>query len=405
MDLAPVSAVFASLFIYSGQRKALNFHQNYTYMLIIRSYIYREILHRLFWIAALLFLIVMTNKLVDYLADAASGKIPGNFVFNFLWLKMLAMQPEILPLVLFLAVTLAFSRLNQDNELAVLAAAGIGKSSQLGMVTRFALLFCVVAGIVAFTAAPWAKTGIANLKARAWQEANISGIASGKFKELSSGKGVIYMENLSSDKRSMENVFFQTQNGKNNSVLKSAGARLTIDKNSGDRFIVFENGRRYQGQPGMLDFKITEYAKYGVLIEAGEKTSGLVSPDIVPTLKLLAADRADQIAELQWRISSVLACMFLALLGVLLNQYPFGQKPFTLMLLGILVYFVYHNLLGISRSLLEKGKISPYLGLWWVHVLLLLVIAIIYYMPVIMQWRRGEKNSQFLPYRPANEDH
>ena len=368
-------------------------------MLIIRRYIYREMLQRLVWIATLLFLIVMTNKLVDYLADAASGKIPGSFVFKFLWLKMLAIQPEILPLVLFLSVTLAFSRLNQDNELSVLAAAGVGKASQLRIVTRFALLFCVLAGIVAFAAAPWAKARIAGLKAQAWQEANVSGMASGKFKELSSGDSIVYVEELSSDKRSMENVFFQARHGTHSSVLKSASAHLEIDAHSGDRFIIFENGRRYLGTPGMLDYKITQYAKYGVLIEAAEEKSGLASPDIIPTLALLAAERGDQMAELQWRISAVLACLLLALLGVLLNQYPFGQKPFTLMFLGILVYFIYHNLLGISRSLMEKDKISSYLGLWWVHVLLLLVIAGIYYFPVLRQWQRGSSASQFLPAR------
>lgn len=369
-------------------------------MLIIRRYIYREILHRVLWIAALLLLIVMTDKLVDYLADAASGKIPGHFVFKILWLKMLAMQPEILPLVLFLSVTLAFSRLQQDNELAVLAATGVGKRAQLQIVARFMLLFCVLVGVVAFTAAPWAKNRIAVLKAQAWQEANISGIVPGKFKELSGGKGVVYVEDLSLDKRSMHKVFFQTLHGRSGSVLKSAGARLEIDKNSGDRFIVFENGRRYQGRPGALDYKITEYEKYGVLVEAGEEKTGVASAEIIPTLELLAASRTDQMAELQWRVSAVLACMLLALLGVLLNQYPFGQKPFTLMLLGILVYFVYHNLLGISKTLLEKGRISPYLGLWWVHVLLLVIIVVIYYLPLFMQWRRGGKESQFLPARP-----
>jgi lipopolysaccharide export system permease protein len=370
------------------------------HMLIIRRYIYREILHRLLWIAALLFLIVMANKLVDYLAEAASGRIPGNYVFNFLWLKMLAMQPELLPLVLFLSVTLAFSRLNQDNELAVLAATGVGKQALLKIVARFMVLFCVLAGVVAFYAAPWAKTRIATLKAQAWQEANITGIAPGKFKELSGGKGVVYVEDLSLDKRSMEHVFFQSLHGSSGNVLKSAGARLEIDKNSGDRFIIFDNGRRYQGRPGTLDYKITEYEKYGVLIEAGEEKTGLASPDAIPTLELLAASRTDQMAELQWRVSAVFACILLALTGVLLNQYPFGQKPFTLMLLGVLIYFIYHNLLGISRTLLEKGKISPYFGLWWVHVLLLLVMVVIYYLPQIMQWRRGGRESQFLPARP-----
>ena len=369
-------------------------------MLIIRRYIYREILHRLLWIAALLLLIVTTDRLVDYLADAASGRIPGHYVFKILWLKVLALQPELLPLIMFLSVTLAFSRLHQDNELAVLAATGIGKQALLKIVARFMLLFCLLAAVLAFTAAPWANNRISTLKAEAWQEANISGIAPGKFKELSGGKGVVYVEGLSLDKRSMENVFFQTQHGKSGSVLKSAGARLDIDKESGDRFVVFENGRRYLGQPGTLDYKITEYEKYGVLIEAGEEKTGLIGPEMIPTLELLAASRTDQVAELQWRVSAVLACMLLALLGVMLNQYPFGQKPFTLMLLGILIYFVYHNLLGISKSLLEKDRISPYLGLWWVHVLLLAVIVVIYYMPQIMQGRRGGKDSQFLPAHP-----
>ena len=368
-------------------------------MLIIRRYIYREILHKLLWIAALLFLIVMTDKLVDYLADAASGRIPGSFVFRFMWLKVLSMQPEILPLILFLSVTLAFSRMNQDNELAVLAATGIGKWAQMKIVVRFMLLFCVLAGTVAFIAAPWAKIKIATLKAQAWQEANISGITPGKFKELSGGKGIVYVEELSLDKRSMNKVFFQTLHGKSGNVLMSAGARLEVDKKSGDRFIVFDKGRRYQGRPGMLDYKVTEYEKYGVLIEAGEKKTGLTSPESLPTLELLTASRTDQMAELQWRFSAVFACILLALLGVLLNQYPFGQKPFTLMLLGILVYFVYHNLLGISKTLLEKGKLSPYLGLWWVHVLLLAVILVIYYVPQIMRWRRGGKKFQFLPAR------
>lgn len=73
------------------------------------------------------------------------------------------------------------------------------------------------------------------------------------------------------------------------------------------------------------------------------------------------------------------------------------------MLLGILVYFVYHNLLGISRSLMEKDRISPYLGLWWVHVLLLLVIAAIYYFPALAKWRRHGSETQYLPAH--HEDH
>lgn len=366
-------------------------------MLIIRRYIYLEILTRALWIAALLLVVVMTNKLVDYLADAASGRIPGSFVFSFLWLKMLAVQPEVLPLVLFLAVTLAFSRLNQDNELAVLGAAGIGKPAQLRLVARFALVFCALAAIVSFAAAPWAKARIAGLKALAWQEANISGIVPGKFKELRGGDSVVYVESLSSDKRVMENVFFQSLRQDSNSVLKAKSARLEVDPKTGNRFIVFEHGQRYLGQPGALDFRITSYEQYAVLVESATgQQAALDSAENLGTLMLLDGGQSARLAELQWRFSSVLACLLLALLGVLLNQYPFGQKPFTLMLLGVLVYFVYQNLLGISRSLMEKDKLTPVIGLWWVHVLLLLALAAIYYYPALVQRRSHGSDVQIL---------
>jgi lipopolysaccharide export system permease protein len=365
--------------------------------LIIERYIHREILNRLLWITLLLLLIFTTNKFVEYLGDAAAGKIPPDYVFRFLWLKLLAVQPELMPLLIFLAVILAFSRLNQDNELAVLAAAGIGKRQQLKFVMRFCTVFAVLAAFVAFYAAPWAKLNIARLKEQAWQEVNITGLSAGKFKELSKGKSVVYIENLSDKKGVMENVFLQIIDRGKNSVVKSDIAYFDIDEKSGNRFIVFEKGRRYLGQPGMLDFQITEYDKYGVLLEESESGSEIASTESASMLFLLTSELPIHRAELQWRISSVILCILLAILGVLLNQYPFGQKPFTLLLFGILIYFIYNNLLSISRTMLERDQISSWIGLWWVHIVLIAVISVIYQYHVIIRRLKSNHDIQVLP--------
>lgn len=363
--------------------------------MIIQRYIYREILHRLFWIAGLLVLILATNKFVEYLGDAASGKIPASFVWKFLVLKVLAMQTELLPVVLFLSVVLAFSRLNQANELAVMAAAGLGKKSLLKIVLKFTLVFSVLVSVVAFYAAPWAKTRISELKNEAWKISNISGIVSGKFKELSEGKSVVYVQKLSDDDV-MQNVFLQIQDKGRNSVLRSSSATFDVDEASGNRFVVFKNGKRYVGKPGALDYQITEYGTYGVLVEADDKQTDLFSVDSLPTSLLLVSKLPRHNAELQWRISSIFICILLAILGVLLNQYPFGQKPFTLLLFGILIYFIYNNLLSISKNLMEKEHISSLPGLWWVHVLLIIIIAIIYKYPDIVHYRNNRK-TQIIP--------
>ncbi|MBM2829708.1 MAG: export transporter permease LptF [Gammaproteobacteria bacterium] len=365
--------------------------------MIIERYIHREILQRLIWIAGLLFLIFATNKFVDYLGDAAAGKIPTDFISKFLWLKMLAIQTEVLPLVLFLAVILTYSRLHRDNELTILAVAGIGTARQLQIVARFSVVFCLLIALISFYAAPWAKSNIIKLKEQAWQESIITGIAAGQFKELNKGDSIVYVEELSDDKNTMENVFLQIRQKDKNNVMRSDMARFNIDKSSGNRFIIFENGKRYSGTPGMLDYQITQYEKYGVLVETGEAAASTSIPETLPTSDLLGSDSALHRAELQWRISSILACLLLALLAVLLNQLSLGQKPYTLLFVSILIYLIYSNLLSISKTLLERDKISPLLGLWWVHMVLIVMGMIIYYFPVFMRWRKRDRQLQVLP--------
>ena len=188
----------------------------------------------------------------------------------------------------------------------------------------------------------------------------------------------------------MKKVFLQIQDKDKNNVVRSDSAYFDVDKESGNRFIVFKNGRRYLGQPGTQDYQITEYEKYAALVQVNDDKSEVSSTEATSTYLLLGSNNPKHRAELQWRISSIVICVLLAILGVLLNQYPFGQKPFTLLLVGILIYFIYNNLLSISRTLLEKEHVPSYLGVWWVHTLLILAVLIIYnYQTIIQRNKRG----------------
>ena len=364
--------------------------------MIIERYIHREILQRFVWITGLLLIIITTNKFLDFLGDAASGRIPADFVLKLLWLRMLAMQTEVLPLMLFLAITLAFSRMNQDNELAVLAAAGMGKRYQLRIVMRFCLVFSLLFSLVVFVSTPLVKQQIHEMKRLAWQEANFSALAAGKFKEINSGQSVVYVEKLSDDKKRMKNVFLHRQEKDKSSVLKSGSAYFKIDGQTGNRYIVFENGRRYLGNPGVLDFRITEYDKYAALIEINEEVRNTKDPEAQATTTLFGSDDPDFQAELQWRVSAIIICVLLSILGVLLNQYPFGQKPFTLLLFGIMIYFIYSNLLGISRTLMEREILPAIIGLWWVHILVFLIILLIYHFTSLRHFFRKHPDVEVL---------
>jgi len=46
--------------------------------------------------------------------------------------------------------------------------------------------------------------------------------------------------------------------------------------------------------------------------------------------------------------------------------------------MAIVLYMVLSNLLSVARTWLQEGQVSPWIGLWWVHVLaVLFAIALI----------------------------
>lgn len=352
--------------------------------MIIRRYIHREILQRFFWMAGLLFLIYSSDRFVGFLAEAAEGKISSTLVFELLWLKLVTVLPTLFPVTIFLAVILTYARLVGDNEMAIMFSTGMKKLEQLKIVFLLIVPVCIVVAAVAFFIAPWAEDRLQELKNQARQDADITGIAAGQFKEFSKGDRVVYVESLSDDKTAMEDIFLQVRQHGKLGVLTSDRAVFELDEASGNRYVKFEDGRRYVGVPGSLDYKITEYKTYAILLETNESALDAGKRlRAIPTSILLFSEFAKHKAELQWRASSILSCMLLSLLAVLLSQLPIGEKRYVLIFISMLIYFIYSNLLGVSKSLLKEDKIPSFIGLWWVHALLIMIMLVLYFLPQI----------------------
>ena len=67
----------------------------------------------------------------------------------------------------------------------------------------------------------------------------------------------------------------------------------------------------------------------------------------------------------------------LALLAVPLSRLRPRQSRYARVWLAVLVYFLYSNLASAGRVWIERGVVPEWLGLWWVHVALLVIGAIV----------------------------
>lgn len=344
---------------------------------IISRYLIREILLALFAVSGVLYVIYVSNRLIRFFSDAESGSLPGWVIPQLLALKSLSNLTMLLPLAFFIAVLIALGRLYRDNEVLVLAACGIGIGRLRRTVLWLAFAFAGFVAAISLYAGPWAEELSYQIQDRVKAQADVYSIAAGHFRELRGGKMVFYVEHMDDGGKELQNVFVQARRNGVLNVVTAARGHQEVDADTGNRYLVLEDGYRYEGQPGETQFKIIRFARHGILLEEQQvtPTARKVIASSTPAL-IVNPGRYPQ-AELQWRIAMPLATLLLAALAVPLSRTGPRQGRFGKLFIAVLIYALYMNFLAVGRSWVEHGVIPSALGLWWVHALLGAVILVL----------------------------
>lgn len=344
--------------------------------MIIERYLFREMATTLAAVTTVLFLIFVSSWFARLLGQVAAGDIHIDVVFMLLALKSVDALILLLPLSLFLAVLLAFGRLYKDSEMVAMLACGVSLVRVTRAVFWFGLGFALFIGSISLYFGPLAKVERYKVQKQLEASTGVESIAAGQFRALLGGEVVFYAERQSRDGAALENVFIQgvRQGAENLMVAERAQVR---EGEHGGRYLVLENGYRYEGVPGRADFRIIHYREHEIRVAEAEAVQQSVIDETaaLPTLALWASDKPWHTAELQWRLAMPLSALLLALLAVFLSRTNPRQGRYGKFFLGVLVYVIYSNLMGVARTWVERGRVDPLIGIWWVHLLLLLLVA------------------------------
>ena len=343
-------------------------------MNILHRYLLREIGITFLGVTALLLLIFLSGTLVRILVETLEGDYPATIMFALLGLKGAGSLMLVVPIALFISVLLALGRLYHDSEMAAMLACGIGPDQIMRSVARVAIIVTVVVSWLALFFSPWAEEMSHQLLDEAAAKPEIEGINAGRFNILGDGNYLVYVQSLATDRRSLSQLFAHALHSGQEYLVTSSGAREVNDLHSGQRYLVLENGFRYEGKPGQSEFNVVQFKEHGLLLEERAIVPSKRRRNAVPSMTLLHSDVAADQAELQWRIAVPISTLLLALLAVPLSRTAPREGRFGRLIAGILLYVVYNNLLSIARSALAKGEASPWIGTWWVHLLLLAVL-------------------------------
>lgn len=343
------------------------------YFSIIDRYLARELWLTWLGVTLVLMLILLSSTLARLLGKAADGSIPSDVVFPLLLITGARYLILLVPLSLYLGILLSFSRLYKDNEMAALGACGVG----FKRLYRPLLMVAVPVTLMMLTLTLFVMPIIAQqgqvIKAGIESRSELSGMVAGRFNEARDGNAILFLERQSNDGRFMENVFMHRDDEQQSRVETADRARRYQDA-QGRQFILFENGRFYQGTPGQKDFTITHYQKHGIYIAEAELVKNTERNDALSTSALWQSDEPYHRAELQWRLSIPLACLLLAILALPLSYTTPRKGRYSKLALAMLIYLVYSNLLGVGQTWVERSVVPNWLGVWWVHGLAVLLI-------------------------------
>ena len=343
----------------------------------------KSLLRELVAVAAATFLVLLgislTTQIVRLLGQAASGNITSESVAALLGFSVVNYLPVLLSLTLFIAVLLTLSRSYRDSEMVVWFSSGVSLTEWVRPVLSFAAPLVLMIAVLSLTLTPWAVSMSEELRRRLEGRDDVAAISPGVFRESRQSDRVYFVEEVAGKQDVVANVFVSSSQLEKQGVMVAArGFQETAE--NGDRFLVLMNGRRYEGEPGTAEYKIYQFERYSMRIESKEaKAARAPTTKSVSTLALIAEPEPANLAELSWRVGLPASALVLAVLAIPLSFVnPRAGRSMNLVL-ALLVYMVYSNLLSISQAWIAQSRISLATGLWGVHALMLVLLLVMFY--------------------------
>lgn len=342
-------------------------------------------------VLVVLIAIALVTLFIRLLGEVARGELANEAVFAYLGFSLLHFLPVLMSIALFAGVLLSLSRAWRDSEMIIWLNSGLSLLNWIRPVLSFALPITLVIVLLTAVLIPWSLSKKSEYRQELKSRSETAAIAPGMFAESQGGKRVYFVESLNPLSGTVGNVFMQTlENGVLGLVVSREGKH--VEQNDGSRYLVLSAGRRYEGTPGRLDYRIVNFSRYWMrldpeAVQAGEKT---IKQARLSTL--FRQGGAEAHGELLWRFGLPLSALILSMTAIPLSFVNSRARRSYGLLIALLLYFSYNNLLSVSQAWVTQGKLGFVPGMLALHVLMLAATGLLFYRRLqlghVLPWRR-----------------
>jgi lipopolysaccharide export system permease protein len=347
--------------------------------LIIDRHLSFEILRPFVTGLGLLVLVFIGFSAARQLSAAAAGQLDMLTAFQLVGLNTLITMEILLPSAFFFSVLSSIGRLYRDSEMSALYSAGVSRARILEAVLKLALAVALITGFISILGRPWAYRTSYALEAQAAAEFDLQQMAAGEFVNMDGSDYIFIAKDLDLEQGLHKGVFLQKNHLQDNrsEVIVAESASLPTLNPGQAMQAIFYNGYHY-----LLDTSerrdITVEFKQLIIKLANEEARERYRRKAETTVNLASSTDPKDIAEYQWRITTPLATVLLALIAVPLARTAPRQSRLRNTIIALMVYIAVFSMLSVLRTWVEQEKLGAVPGLWTayaVEALLLLLLT------------------------------
>lgn len=357
--------------------------------MILTRYFLRELLTSTFVITGILMLIVISARLVVHLNDAVAGIIPPEAVFYTIVYNSPGFLQLILPLGFYISILLVYGRMYSENEMTVLSATGFGPKQVFKITMAPVAVMMLLIAFLSLYLAPTAADKLDTYLQAQQKESEFSFITPGRFNALGkNGNKVSYAEELSADRKQMQNVFMAD----GDSLILAEFGRQYVSPETGSRYLELTKGKRFTGVPGQSKFDVMSFDQYAVKIAEESSVAKKARYEAVSTLTLLNKKHRVYKARLHYRIGLFLLIPIIVIIAFPLSYVKPRAGRYGKVMPAIIIYMVYYTTLITARKWMEQGDTPLWLGLWWLHGIFVAIgLALMYWPTIDLKWHARKR--------------
>ena len=347
--------------------------------LILNRYLTGEISRPFAVILGILCVLFGGYSVASILSDAVTGLLPAVTIMELTGLKLLIALDVLIPISLYFAVLLAFGRLYGDSEFTAMAAVSVGPVQIARVVLSLAGVIALAVAALSLVARPWAYRESHTITWEGATSLNVNAMQAGTFYTSEDGQRAIFLTHRAGPGTPAHEVFVRRKLSDHTEVIFARVAEPLQPKAGGGNHQVYLSGAHvYEIDP-------VNPQNDQILNVQGLILDPQSAPGAAPAYNPITANITDlawsnvprDVAELQWRISTPISTLLLALMAVPLSRTRVRKGRYAKFGQAILIYSGYYLLCTTARTWVEHGMIGQFPGIWWAPALLSLVLLLV----------------------------